>query len=86
MTYEALHQSVSYTPKDIDKVTVVHAYQSQPEINDIELSDSTKIAIGAVRASGGDVTENDLILASKIDSGEITTEQAIKMVISQYVD
>ncbi|MDA0910727.1 MAG: hypothetical protein O2809_04110 [Proteobacteria bacterium] len=86
MTYEALHQSVNYTPKDIDKVTVVHAYKSQPKVNDIELSDSTKIAIGAVRASGGDVTENDLILASKIDSGEITTEQAIKMVISQYVD
>jgi hypothetical protein len=86
MTYEVLHQSVNYTPKDIDKVTVVHAYQSQPKVNGIELSNSTKIAIGAVRASGGDVTENDLILASKIDSGEITTEQAIKMVISQYVD
>lgn len=85
MTYEALHQSVNYTPKDIDKVTVVHAYQSQPKINDIELSNSTKIAIGAVRASGGDVTQSTIELASQIDQGIITTEQAIRMVAAKYV-
>ena len=52
----------------------------------LNLSDSTKKAIGAVRASGGDITDTDITLAAKIDRGEITTNQAIQMVISEYVD
>ena len=54
-------------------------------LEDHYLSNSTKKAIGAVRASGGDITDNDILLAKKIDQGELTTDQAIQIVISQYV-
>ena len=54
-------------------------------LEDHDLSNSTKKAIGAVRASGGDITDNDILLAKKIDQGELTTDQAIQIVISQYV-
>jgi hypothetical protein len=72
--------SMAFLDLPLDEQNTVEKTKSH-----LHLSDSTKKAIGAVRASGGDITDNDIILAAKIDRGEITTNQAIQMVISQYV-
>lgn len=85
MAYEASHQNMDHTPENIDEATASPTRQTQPNTDAMQLSNSTKKAIGAVRASGGNVSDNDLILAAKIDKGEITTEQAIKILIAEYV-
>ena len=89
MAYETQYQHVHYTSGNIDGVMVTPPFpatQNQPiSLNDgTALSNSTKKAIGAVKAAGGNVSESAIQLASQIDQGSITTEQAIAMISAKY--
>jgi hypothetical protein len=49
-----------------------------------ELSDASLIAINAVRSSGGDVPSKGIKLLARIDSGELSHDQAIEELKASY--